>query len=388
MSLSGDERAELRSTARALLDRVSSSERVRATVAEPPGFDRDLWDQMVALGWTTIHLPERYGGAGCGYADVAVVLHELGRAVTPSPFLASAMLAGGALALADNESLAEELLPAFGAGDSIGTVVLASSDGSYELARSTTTWQSSGASMRLTGEAGFVLDADLANVLVVAARADDGAAAVFAVDATTPGVHTEWAPTVDQTRRLFRVSFDDVDVPADRMLCEPGQGAQELLGRVLAIGVIGAACDAVGTAERALERAADYAKVRTQFGRPIGSFQAVKHHCANMAIAVEAGRAATRAAAEALDGDPADWTTTAAVASSYVGPACSHACALALLVHGGVGFTWEHDAHLHLKRAKLDEVLFGTPSWHRRRLADAAFPELVGPHGTTLENDR
>jgi alkylation response protein AidB-like acyl-CoA dehydrogenase len=125
----------------------------------------------------------------------------------------------------------------------------------------------------------------------------------------------------------------------------------------------------VGATDRVLDRTATYAKERIQFGRPIGSFQAVKHHCANMAIAVEASRAAVRAAAASIDGDPEGWPTAAAVASSYVGPACTEACGLALRVHGGIGFTWEHDSHLYLKRVKLDEVLFGTPSWHRRRLA-------------------
>jgi len=355
MTLSSEERDELRATARALL----------AT----PGSDRDLRDQMVELGWTTIHVPERYGGGGAGYADVAVVLRELGGTVTSAPFL-GAVVAGGAMSLADNEDVAGL------AGASPGTVALASSTGSYDLSRLTTTWQSSGSSVRLGGESGFVLDADVADVLVVAARDDDGTVAALAVDTPAPGVRIEHVPTVDQTRRLFTVVFDNVAVPADRLLCEPGMRAEELLERVLAIGVVAASCDAVGVAERAMEGAAQYAKDRTQFGRPIGSFQAVKHHCADMAIAVEASRAATRAAAEALDGGLGAWATTAAITSSYVGPACSHACALALLVHGGIGFTWEHDSHLYLKRAKLDEVLFGTPSWHRRRLADAAFPAL------------
>ena len=155
-----------------------------------------------------------------------------------------------------------------------------------------------------------------------------------------------------------------------RIACSASQvRASAVLDELLAVGVIAAACDATGVAERALDGAVEYAKDRMQFGKPIGSFQAVKHHCANMAIAVEASRAAVRGACEALDGDPRRWLTTAAVTASYVGPACAEACALALRVHGGIGFTWEHDSHLYLKRAKLDEVLFGTPSWHRRRLA-------------------
>jgi alkylation response protein AidB-like acyl-CoA dehydrogenase len=185
---------------------------------------------------------------------------------------------------------------------------------------------------------------------------------------------------VDETRRLFTVTFDGVAVAADRLLCEPGAAAERLLDGVLSLGVVAAAGDATGVAEVALDVTSAYAKERTQFGKPIGSFQAVKHHCANMAMAVEASRAATRAAAEALDGDPAQWRTAAGITASYVGPACAEVCALEMRVHGGIGFTWEHDTHLHLKRVKLDEVLFGTPSWHRRRLADAVFPTIVGGH--------
>jgi alkylation response protein AidB-like acyl-CoA dehydrogenase len=190
-------------------------------------------------------------------------------------------------------------------------------------------------------------------------------------------VRIKRVPTVDQTRRMFTVAFDGVTLGADRLLCDPGAAAEELWQRVLTLGVFAAACDAAGAAEQALEVAAEYARQRLQFGRPIGSFQAVKHHCANMAIGVEASRAAVRAAAVELDTDPSSWAITAGITSSYVGPACSEVCALAMRVHGGIGFTWEHDTHLQMKRVKLDEVLFGTPAWHRRRLADTVFPTLV-----------
>jgi len=377
MTLSNDERDELRSTARNLLTRDSSAERVRAVIAEQPGFDRALWAAIVELGWTAIHVAEGHGGAGCDYGDLAVVLHELGRALTPSPFLASAVLATGAFVQADNRDAADTWLGALAGGSALGGVALAGLDGSYDLARLTTGWRTNGGSVRLFGTAGAVLDADVADVFVVAARDRDGTIAAVAVEAATPGIDVERVPTVDETRRLFTVSFDDVGVDDDRMLSEPGAHAEALFERVLALGVVAAACDATGAAEAALEGAAEYAKERTQFGKPIGSFQAVKHHCADMAIAVEASRAATRGAAEALDGDPAGWTIASAITASYVGPACSQTCALALGVYGGIGFTWEHDSHLFLKRVKLDEVLFGTPAWHRRRIADTAFPALA-----------
>ena len=376
MALSVEERDELRSTARSLLGRDSSSDRVRAAIAEPGGFDRRLWDQMVELGWTTIHVPEADGGAGCGFGDLAVILHELGRAVTPSPFLASAVLATSALVLAAPGG-ARDLLAPIVAGEALGAVAFASAQGSYDLSRATTTWSAEGGSIRLQGTSGFVLDADVASILVVAARAADGTIAAVAVDADAPGVVIERQVTVDETQRLCRVSFQDVVVGEERLLCTPGADAEDLFDRVHSLGTIAAGCDATGATEVAMEQAAAYASERLQFGKPIGSFQAVKHHCANMAIAVESSRAASRGAADAIDESDDGWATHAAITASFVGPACSEACGLGLLVHAGIGFTWEHDTHLFMKRVKLDSTLFGSPGWHRRRLADAVFPALI-----------
>jgi alkylation response protein AidB-like acyl-CoA dehydrogenase len=354
---------------RELLLHQSAIERVRAVTEAPSGFDRALWEKMVELGWTSIHVPEQFGGGGAGYAELAVVLHELGRSLVPAPFLAHAVLATGACLLSDNDAITGEVLESLVAGATRGSAALAGTHGSYDPSRLTTRWESRSGSLRVQGTAGFVLDADVADVLVVAARGDASSPAVVVVDTAAPGIRIDRVHTIDSTRRLFTVSFADVVVGEERLLCEPGVAADQVLDRLLAVGVITAACDATGVAEHVLERATRYANERHQFGKPIGTFQAVKHHCANMAIAVEASRAATAAAARALDGDPADWPTSAAVTSSYVGPACAEVCALGLRVHGGIGFTWEHDSHLYLKRAKLDEVLFGTPSWHRRRLA-------------------
>ena len=323
-----------------------------------------------------MHLPESRGGGGGGVTDLVVVLSELGRALTPSPFLASAVLASGALLAADPASVASTLLEALADGNRVGSVAFASSTGSYEGAGRATLATSPGG-YRLRGTAGFVLDADVADDLVVATHTEAGESAVVAVDTASPGLTVERMHTVDETRRLFTVAFDGVEVAEDRLLCEPGQQAEMLLDRVLALGLIAVAADAVGASERMLDTTVDYAKDRQQFGKPIGSFQAVKHHCANMAIAVESSRAAVGGAAGEVDEDPARSMVAASILASYVGPACSRACALAVLVHGGIGFTWEHDAHLYLKRVKLDEVLFGTPAWHRRRLAGRIVPSAV-----------
>lgn len=378
MTLSIDERDQLRSTARDLLSRQATPEQVRAVVATDEGFDRDLWTRMVELGWTAIHLPEDDGGAGCSYVDLGVVLHELGRSIVPSPLLASAVLAGSAVSGAANSVVRKELLPSIATGELIASVALAEPSGSYATEHISVRWEGWADSVRLNGLSAYVLDGDLADVLIVVARDEAGAVAVFAVPADAPGISVQATPPVDQTRRLFSVAFDDVTVPSDRLLCEPGGDAESLVGHVLAVGAVAAACDSVGVAEVALERATEYASERQQFGKLIGSFQAVKHRCADMAIAVEASRAAVGGALTTLQDDPSGSVREAAITSSYVGPACSNACGLALLVHGGIGFTWEHDSHLYLKRAKLSEVLFGTPSWHRRRLADDVFPELVG----------
>ena len=377
MGLSADEREELRTTARTMLSHSCSSGRVRTVSENGNGFDAELWTQIVGLGWTAIHVEERYGGAGCGYRDLGVILHELGRALVPTPFLASAVLATGALVEGDNEALRSSRLAALASGASIGSAALAAADGSYDIGDLSVRWVAEKADIVLQGVSGFVLDADLTDFLVVAARGVDDEPAVVVVDTADPDLRCERIQTVDQTRRLFSVTFDGVVVPSDDLLCPPGPAAATLLDRVLAFGVFAAAADATGVAERALEATAAYSTERMQFGKPIGSFQAVKHHCANMAVNVEASRAATAAAASELDADPTGWSTTAGITASYVGPACSEVCALAMRVHGGIGFTWEHDTHLQMKRVKLDEVLFGRPSWHRRRLADAVFPTLV-----------
>lgn len=374
-TLSIEERDHLRQTARDVLRARSTPAQVRSTIDSSTGIDLDLWHQFTELGWTGIHVAEVHGGAGCGYVDLGAVLHEVGRAITPSPLLASTVLATGALK-ASETPLARKYLAALAAGEMIGTAALASPGGSYALEHIAMEWGPEGEGIRVRGNAAYVLDADLADVIVVAARDETGTVAVFLLDAAASGLTIAATPPVDRTRRLFSLAVD-TQVSADRLLGEPGRASEALLERVVALGAVAAAADALGAAEAMLERTTAYASERTQFGKPIGSFQAVKHHCANMAIAVETSRSAVGAAWSALDTGASRALLEARIAASYVGPACAAACGTGLVVFGGIGFTWEHDAHLYLKRSKLDEVLFGTPSWHRRQLADATFDDLV-----------
>lgn len=381
MVLSEQDKDELVSAAGQLLDRWSSPSQVRAVIETAAGFDAELWAHFVELGWTGVHVPESLGGAGAGYGGLEVVLHQIGRHLTPSPFLASAVLGTEALLAAPVPSLRERLVPRLAAGDIRATVALAARDGSYDVDRCTVRWGPEGSGVRLSGEAGYVLDADVAAFIFVSATSGDGTPLVAAVAREADGVAVSRLPMVDRTQRLFSVSFDSVSVRDDGLLAEPGEQACALIERIVSVGSLAVACDAVGAAAQMTEMTAEYVKERRQFGRPVGSFQAVKHICADMVIHLEASRAAVRTAFEALDEGSADVQTIADVTSSYTGPACSKVCGLGIRAHGGIGFTWEHEAHMYLKRAKLDEMLMGSPVWHRRRLSRRVFPEIAASWG-------
>jgi alkylation response protein AidB-like acyl-CoA dehydrogenase len=375
MLLSDDERTELRDTARRLLTERASSVHVRALLDDERGYDPALWHEMGELGWPAIPILERYGGMGAQAIDFAVILHELGRQVTPSPMLASIVVGAQALTESPNESLAADVLPAVAAGESVLTAALSSASGSYEPSQLSVRASAASGGVVLSGVARFVPDAHIADQIVVAARDDGGEVTMALVDRVAPGVAVAVEQSFDRTRRLARVELSEVTIEPNRLLHEPG-GATASHERLVAIGAIGAVCDAVGAAERILEMSTDYAKSRVQFGRPIGSFQAVKHHLANMLTDVEASRAAATFAVEALDSG-LDVRHAAAVAKSFAGPACARVAATAVQVHGGIGFTWEHDAHLFLKRTRLDEALFGSAKWHREHLARQLIDERM-----------
>ena len=348
MALTLDERAELSRTARQFLDGVSGMDHVRLVVDSPGGYEEDatLWKQIVEMGWTAIHVPQELGGAGAGYDALGIVLHEMGRHLTIAPYLASSVLATEALLRAPNRKTADLYLPRLAAGEI-------------------------SAAVRFLAQP-LVLDAAGADVLIAELESGE-VVAIEEFDCTA-------VPTVDRTRRLYEVVQTGTPTA---VLAGRGDG-RKLMDRVASVGSVAAAADGAGAAERVTELTIEYAKNRVQFGKPIGSFQAVKHHCADMVIAVEASRAAVRAAIEALGAPEAEADLAADVVASYCGPACSRACGLAIQVHGGIGFTWEHDAHLFLKRAKLDETLFASPAWHRRRMAATVFPTIAQDWAATL----
>jgi alkylation response protein AidB-like acyl-CoA dehydrogenase len=361
-----DELEELRDVVRRVLEKESSPRAVRSVTDDALGHDPALWRTMAELGWTGLGVPEALGGVGGGFEAQAVVLGELGRAVTPGPYLSTVVLGVGALMACDSSDGAAELLSSVAAGDLTLAVVLpATGGGALPVAlRRDGGWV-------LRGVVPFALDAAGAGRLLVVAQDADvpGVALLAVVDPAAPGVEPTPLPTIDRTRRLARVHLDDVAIGAADVV---GSFDEEpFVSWLTDRAATALAADSVGGAQRVLEMSVDYAKVRVQFGRPIGTFQAIKHKCADMLLLVEASRvAAEDAAARAPSGPGGDWRP-AAIAKSYACDAYAKVTADALQLHGGIGFTWDHDLHLYFKRAKLNQALFGDPSWYRARLATA-----------------
>ncbi|HEY4401345.1 MAG TPA: acyl-CoA dehydrogenase family protein [Acidimicrobiia bacterium] len=346
-----DDQLALRDGARELLDGLAPTTRVRTVVDAGGGIDHGLWKAMVEQGWTAVEVPDDRGGLGLGAVEVAVLVEEIGRHVAPAPFLPT-LLALGALARAGRDDWAERLA----GGDAIGCVA----------------WSRPGrggvraSGDRLTGRSDPVPFAPSADVAVVVAETGDGPA-LYALEL---GEHErpEREPAMDLTRELGWLRFDDT--PAERM----GAGAE--VDALLDRGAAFTAAEMLGGAARAMDMAVEYAKDRVQFGRPIGSFQAVKHRCADMLVDVEGMRSSAYWAAWCIGAGHEDASVAASTAKIWCSDASKRVMASALQVHGGIGFTWEHDLHLFLKRAQLDQVSFGDAAFHRQRLADLLRPRV------------
>jgi alkylation response protein AidB-like acyl-CoA dehydrogenase len=351
-AVSAEDRAALRAAVAELLTDHCTEADVRRVMDTDEGYDPKTWDQLAGLGVLGLVVPEALGGSGSTFEEVGVVLEELGRALYPGPFLATT-LAALALVASGDEDAQSRYLPAIAAGELLATVAV------EQPARGTVPASQVRASGgTLTGTVPYVLDGHVAQLLLVAAQ--DG---LHLVAPGAPGVSSERWATTDQTRRLARLALDAT--PATRL------GGPDLVERVLSLGAVALACEQVGGAEAVLAGTVGYAKVRTQFGRAIGSFQAVKHLCSEMFLDVESARAAARRAAREVAEDGPELAELTAVAKAWCSDAYSRATVVSTQVHGGIGFTWEHPAHLHLKRAKTDELLFGDARHHRARLADA-----------------
>ncbi|MEV0636114.1 acyl-CoA dehydrogenase family protein [Streptomyces sp. NPDC050619] len=375
-----EEQEQLGRTVRAFLADTSPETEVRRLMETPEGFDRALWLRMgTELGLQGLAVPEEYGGAGCGPVEVGVVMEEMGRALLCAPFLSSAVLATTTLLRCADEDARKRLLPGLASGELVGTLALTEDSARWDAAGVQLTARETKGSWRLTGHKMFVLDGATADVVLTVARTGDGIG-VFWVDGDAAGLTREPLPTMDPTRRQARLDYHDV--PATRLRTH-GDG-WDVVAEVLDRAAVALAAEQVGVAARALDMAVEYAKVRHQFGRPIGSFQAVKHLLADVLLEVESARAAAHYALLAAENaEPTENTentynadntdpelpAVASLAKAFCSEACLRATAENIQVHGGIGFTWEHPAHLYLKRAKTSQLLFGDPAYHRELLA-------------------
>ena len=360
-----DEQTELRNSLRRMISERWSAPARRAWLAGGEPYDRKLWADMAGqLGVHGLSIPESHGGLGYGFAEQAVVLEEIGRQVVATPYLSTAVIAPAVL-VAGESAAADRWLPELAAGAKIAALAHTEADGDWWQDRPLTTWADADGDCTVTGTKHFVVDGAEADLLLVTASGADGELAVLAVEAGSATVTATALPTLDLTRRLATVAFDR----APAAVLARGRQARELLARARNVAEVGLACEQVGGCAVALELTVDYVKVREQFDAPIGSFQAVKFAAADMLLALESARSAAYYAADAIARDAPDAAVSCAVAKAVCSESYSRVTGAMIQLHGGIGYTWEHDAHLYFKRAKASEHLFGDPAGHRARLA-------------------
>ena len=359
------EQDELRASVRRFLADRAPLTRVRELMESGDGTDRGVWEQAgTQLGLQGLAVPEAYGGAGFSFGEQAIVLEEFGAALYGGPYLASAVLAATALLTSPDEGARRDLLPGIASGEVIATLAFTEDDGSWDPAAISMPAVKNGTGWRLSGHKSFVLDGHSAGLLLVVASTTAGLS-LFAVDGTAAGLTKTALPTLDQTRKLARLEFSDVP---GRLIGSPGDAAA-MLDRTLDTAAIALAAEQLGGAQRALDMAVEYAKIRHQFGRPIGSFQVIKHRCADLLLEVESLRSAVSYAAAAVAESSAEVPVIAPLVKAYASETFFHVAAENIQIHGGIGFTWEHDAHLYFKRAKSSELFLGDGDYHRERLA-------------------
>ena len=358
-----EDQEALRAAARSFLADHSSAAQVRATMASEAGYDPALWRRLSAeLGWTALLVPEAYDGLGLGYVELIALMEEIGTALLCAPFFSTVCLATNALLLGANDAQKRQYLPGIAAGEVTATLAFTEPSGR---------WDAAGIDMVADQRSdGFILNGSKS--FVVAARRDgshgvDGIH-LFVVPANTAGIERRWLPTMDQTRRLAQVDFRDVKVSTAALLGSEGAG-WPILRQTLELAAVALSAEQLGGAQRCLDMSVDYAKQRVQFGRPIGSFQAIKHKCADMLLRVESARSASYYAGWAASVQDPELPALASLAKAYCSDTYFQCAAEAVQIHGGVGFSWEYDVHLYFKRAKSSETLLGDATYHRELVA-------------------
>ena len=363
----------LRATARKFLDNECTSQFVRARMAEDAGFTEEFWGKLAEQGWLGLVYPESYGGAGLGFVDLTVLMEEMGRAVMPGPYFSTVLLGGQTILEAGSEAQKKEWLPKIAEGQARVTLAWTEPSARWDAAGVTTTAKAAGSGFTLSGTKLFVPDAHVAHALIVVARttesrsAEDGLS-LFLVPTSARGVSVTLLPTMDQTRKLCEVKLDDVAVPAAALLGTK-DAAWAPLARVLQRATVALCAEMCGGAQKVLDMTTEYAKIRIAFGKPIGSYQGVKHKAADMLVDVENAKSLTYYAAWAVDENVPEASLAASMAKAYTSDAFRKVAGAGIQLHGGIGFTWEHDLHLYFKRAKGSEFTFGDATHHRERVA-------------------
>ena len=372
-----EEQEELRAGIRRFLEQKSPETEVRRLMETTEGYDPAVWSQMSdQLGLQGLAIPEEHGGQGFGFVELGIVLEEMGRALLCAPYLSSVVLAANLLLVSGDEEAQARHLPGIASGETIATVALTEDAGRWDEHGITLEAHPAGdGASTLTGHKMFVLDGHIADLILVPARTggpsgpsepgSQSGVSIFALAGDAPGLTRTPLSTMDQTRKQARLELDGA---VGTLVGAEGQG-WPILSRTLDLGAVALANEQVGGAQKVLEMSVQYAKDRIQFGRPIGSFQAIKHKCADMLLEVESAKSAAYygswCAAEGSDELPA----MASLAKAYCSDAYFAAAAENIQIHGGIGFTWEHPAHLYFKRAKTTELLLGDPTYHRELLA-------------------
>jgi alkylation response protein AidB-like acyl-CoA dehydrogenase len=368
-----DEQEELRAQARAFLAEHSSGDEVRRAMESELGWDAEVWERIASeLGWAGVIVPEELGGVGLGYVELVGLLEEMGAALLCAPFFSTVCLGANTLLLAGDEAQRKTWLPRIAAGELLATLAYCGPGMRTGPDAISVEWRRDGADYVLDGVARPVVDGHAAEWIAVAARAPGSSGArgvsLFALEASNPGLAREKLVAMDQTRRVAELRLAGARVSASARLAGEGE-AWPVLARILDRATVALCAEQVGGAQRCLDLSVAYAKQRQQFGRPIGSFQAIKHKCANMLLAVESARSAAYYAGWAASQDEPELPALAALAKAYCSEAYFRCAAEAIQIHGGVGFTWEYDPHLYFKRARASESLLGTPSQQRERIA-------------------
>ncbi|MCA1959170.1 MAG: acyl-CoA/acyl-ACP dehydrogenase [Desulfomonile sp.] len=369
-----EDQIEIARQARKFFEKECPIARVRELFEDEEGFSREIWQKMAELGWMGMHIPEAYGGLGMDFTYQTVLLEEMGRALLPGPFFSTVALAAESILEAGTDEQKEHYLPGIAGGELRGTVALIEPDGGADLGYIKMAVRVDGSNYVLNGTKLCVPDAHLANFVICTARTLDAdvpiqGVTLFLVPLPADGVVITPLPVMDGTRKLSVMTFTDVRVGSDSLMGKLHDGWLPL-SRALQRAQVGLAAESVGVGQRAMEIAADYAKIRVQFDQPIGGYQAIKHRCARMFEQVESARSLLYWAAWAQDHEePHEAAIAASAAKAYCSEVAEDVCAGAVQVLGGTGFSWEHDIHLYLKRAKANEVALGDPVYHREHVA-------------------